>query len=1045
MRHQLLLIAISILTGIQSLYAQQTQYYTEDLAKYKEAIEFFDRENYLIAQEMLFDYTGKAPAMYDKKHETAFSHAKYLIAVCAVELFQPDAEKLLVDFINSSAYDNADKRMAYYHLGRYYFRDRQYAKAVAALKKVDQSDLNSEEKDEYKFLLAYCYFFKKDFNNAYNLFRQIKDKTNKYYYPANYYYGYISFTKGKYTDAINSFDRIGDSKAYQRIIPYYKSQILFKQGEYDQVITYLKPRINDNHLSYYAELNLTLGQSYFEKGQYKEALPYLEEYHNANKKVYPEDIYQLGYCYYKTGDYNNAIRQFEYMDDQKDSLGQHALFLLADSYLKTKNNSKARTAFAKAGAINADQTIAENAQFNYAKLSYQMNFNTEAVNALEEFINKYPSSSYNDEAKELLSELFLSAKDYDKALSIIESITNKTPDIKKAYQIVSYNRGIQLFNDGDYNGALNMFETSLKYPVLAEYKAMAYYWKGESLYALGDYQKANWQYAQYMTLSKDVDAKDRVRYEVLAHYGAGYGYLKRKDYPNAATYFEKTIAAGKNFNSPDISKRVVPDAMLRAGDCYYLTRDYTRAINYYDMVVSAKHTGADYAMYQTSLLKGLQGNSNSKINGMLDLQRQFPQSKYADAALFEAATTYFETGQKGYAVSTFNKLISTYPNSAYLNEAHLKLGLVYYNEQNYNKALQEYEQVLGNSPSSEDGKAAFSGIQDIAIATNDKNLVAKMAKKYPGWLDQSDTERLNYEFAESQYAQGNYAAALERFNEYLNNFPNGAFVLNAHFYRGECYYVDDKFSEALADYTYVLDNKPNRFVENALVKYAQILYFYKKDYAAASQAFKQLLDNTESDYNKHLAYIGIVRCAYRAKDYSEVIQFANNVLNYKDTDPNEILETQFYLGRSYFEQETYSSAKPLLEKIAETNSARGAESAWDLAFILYKNGKYDESLDACYAIINDRSSYGYWVVKSYILLADNYYAQENIFQAKATLQSIVDNYAPEDELKQEAREKLQAILDAEGKQNKIIEPGDTTENLVPDDSQTIDLNTPEQD
>ena len=45
-------------------------------------------------------------------------------------------------------------------------------------------------------------------------------------------------------------------------------------------------------------------------------------------------------------------------------------------------------------------------------------------------------------------------------------------------------------------------------------------------------------------------------------------------------------------------------------------------------------------------------------------------------------------------------------------------------------------------------------------------------------------------------------------------------------------------------------------------------------------------------------------------------------------------------------------------------------------------------------------NYDYWVAKTYILLADNYVALKDNFQAKATLKSIIDNYKGDDDILQ---------------------------------------------
>jgi predicted nucleic acid-binding protein len=68
--------------------------------------------------------------------------------------------------------------------------------------------------------------------------------------------------------------------------------------------------------------------------------------------------------------------------------------------------------------------------------------------------------------------------------------------------------------------------------------------------------------------------------------------------------------------------------------------------------------------------------------------------------------------------------------------------------------------------------------------------------------------------------------------------------------------------------------------------------------------------------------------------------------------------------------------------------------------------------------LKSASNNNYWVVKSYLLLADIMLQQKDYFNAKATLQSIVKNTKFED-LKTEATTKLTALKAIEKKQSKL--------------------------
>ncbi|MBK9317834.1 MAG: hypothetical protein IPM91_02635 [Bacteroidetes bacterium] len=85
-------------------------------------------------------------------------------------------------------------------------------------------------------------------------------------------------------------------------------------------------------------------------------------------------------------------------------------------------------------------------------------------------------------------------------------------------------------------------------------------------------------------------------------------------------------------------------------------------------------------------------------------------------------------------------------------------------------------------------------------------------------------------------------------------------------------------------------------------------------------------------------------------------------------------------------------------------------------------GNFKASQKKCYDVANQVPSYDFWIGKSFILLADNYIALVDTFQAKATLQSILENYekdpADPEDIKAMAQEKLDDLLLIEMNQMK---------------------------
>ena len=72
-------------------------------------------------------------------------------------------------------------------------------------------------------------------------------------------------------------------------------------------------------------------------------------------------------------------------------------------------------------------------------------------------------------------------------------------------------------------------------------------------------------------------------------------------------------------------------------------------------------------------------------------------------------------------------------------------------------------------------------------------------------------------------------------------------------------------------------------------------------------------------------------------------------------------------------------------------------------------------------MIKKSGAYEYWVTKSYVLLGDIYVQEKDLFNAEATFKSVVDN-ATIAELKNEAQQKLNKVLEEKSKTNKVEQP-----------------------
>ena len=94
--------------------------------------------------------------------------------------------------------------------------------------------------------------------------------------------------------------------------------------------------------------------------------------------------------------------------------------------------------------------------------------------------------------------------------------------------------------------------------------------------------------------------------------------------------------------------------------------------------------------------------------------------------------------------------------------------------------------------------------------------------------------------------------------------------------------------------------------------------------------------------------------------------------------------------------------------VNEYKTIQGAEGLYWLAFSFQEKGDFTQSNNSIFDFSAPFADYDYWYGRIFLLLADNYIKTGEEFQAKATLQSIVEN-STNAEIKSTAQAKLQTL------------------------------------
>lgn len=999
------------------LFAQQTTVFTEANLSYKRGVDFYNQRLFGLAQKEFRTAMDLLRPVNEPEWGALKTDAELYHAKCAVRLQQPEAEKQVFDFLRNQA-PAPESSQAALEIGNYYFESKKYDEALAYYDLAPTGAASGGMRDEIRFKQGYSYFVTKRFTQAKTSFSGLKENTkSEWYYPANYYYGCCTFFEGKYDEAAKAFQRCEQSKEYSRNVPYYLTQIYFAKKQYDLVISYGGTKAKDDNLRNRPELNQLVGQAYFEKGDFKRSLPYLEYAATNGVALRSVDYYQLGYTQYQNGFYKQAISNFEAQtkQDKDNAMGQNGLYHLADCYLRTNNKFAARTAFGQASALNFDPSVKDDALFNYAKLSYELKYDRDALVALQ---NIQPTSRYYEDAQALLGELFLNTRDYDRAIANLEGVKNRTPRLNEIYQQVCYLRGLQLYQGGQHDEARRFFNKSLENPINKRTAALCSFWLGSISNEKAEYTFSKNHIASFLNQAKSYNDLPEESNLTMGQYIQGYNLLKQNDYANALTNFKASVEGLKRniktIQSDQIKSGVLGDAVLRTGDCHFKRNQYKDALSYYNEAIDKKYDGFEYAIYQKAIIKGLTGEPLDKVIALEDLVTKYPNSRYTDDALFQIGDTYTEMGRLDQAVAPFKRITTDFRGkSSLVNKALLKLGLISYNQGNTSAALNYYKQVFTNNPDNTEAKDALTAIEEIYVRDlNRPDEYFAFLATVPGYnVNTAAKDSVTFQSAEIQYQNGRYSQAIEGLTNYLAQYPNGRYTLPAYFLRGESYANRSiaKYDMAQKDYAFVVGKGPSSYYAKAAEK-AALLAFNAKDYPGTLEYARKWEEASVSEASRFEAQVLVMRAAYATTNSAVLTEYAQKVSAATLASPEQVATANYYLGKMAYDRGDFARAQPYLQRVTQNSTTEIMAESYHLqAQILYRQRNYAQAEELIGTANQASAGYDDWIARNLILISDVYVAKGDNSSASAALEAVLENFKGDPKIVAEAREKYNKL------------------------------------
>ena len=607
--------------------------------------------------------------------------------------------------------------------------------------------------------------------------------------------GAAEFIQGDYAGAATALDIYANNyHTPQRIALYQLGASLFKTGQFDKALEKLTLCVEEEDAIAQSAL-LYIGLIHLENNNSSSARLALEQAATMtyDDEAREEALYNYALCIHQTrySPFAESVKAFEqFLNDypnseHADKVGEY----LVEVYTNTRNYDVALQSINK---INSPtDNILEAKQNILYRLGVQEFINGNMDGAIDYMDQSLELAQYNASTQSNAlfwkgEALFRKGNIKGARLCYVQSLGTGAA----ANDLAIYGLGYTYFEENKFNEARTEFERftksagdNNKEAVSDAYNRIAdcYFYQREfdnaeefyvkaantynknadySLYRFAQIQSLkNYQDGSLSTLQVLVNKFPDSQYTEQALYEMGRNYIKQENYSEAIKAYDKLIA---NFPNSATSRRALAErAMIynSMGDRENAIAAYKEVISKYPQSEEAQVAMQDlksiyvdmgkvdqYAEYASNT-QGIQPVESNEIDtltyiaaekaygrGELDEAKKafeeylvkFPAGAFRQNSHYYTGVIFYNQGEKEKAVENFTKVLE-YPNSQYREEAMVVASDIYYENKEYEKASSLYKEIAAQSNNEERRKTALTRVLHIAIEQGNNSDIIQYA------------------------------------------------------------------------------------------------------------------------------------------------------------------------------------------------------------------------------------------------------------------------------------------------------------------------------
>jgi len=854
-------------------------------------------------------------------------------------------------------------------------------KAATPLKQLLQEFPQGKHRDQAHYFLAECLYSLEQYESAVSQYRQVIENFPKSAVRAEALVGLgIALQMlGKWSDAVTAYDTFLQQFPEHELthdVTLYKAESLIQMGRSSEAEPLLEQL---SRLSDYANADYALllrASCYEQRSDFSQAASLYEEvvkrFPNSSHSVEAE--VGQGRCLFRAEQYPQARALLERVVQRQEKPPVEALHWLCRSYLRMGQPQlaepvaqrgvsaaesdgpwKARLTVDLADALAeqpdkkqqavqvymrvAEQfpadVIVPQALYSAASVSWELGRYEEAKALAERLRSAYASDPLAADARRIIAEAHVIAKNYQAAAEEFTRIIAEYPQhpdrqlwrLRLAHvkllnlqyaDVIEYLSPIQkdftdanlsaeaasilaqaYFYQQDYQNALMVLRNTLtEHPNTSRTEEILL-WMARCYQRSGENAKAIQQ------LEELLQRFPETHFLTQAYYRLGELYAAEKQSDKAAAMYERALRAARTSMS---DTNWIPLILVAKGWNEVQASQFAAAITTFSEFLDnfADHESAPSAWKGRGLAYLHAGEYDKASADFQQVLRRISDGEKRADELLELSRVYFSKNRYAEALQLLDEIVRTAPQYARMDAVLYEQGWNLKNMNNESEALKKFRSLIEAFPKSTYAPEAY-----FHIAENDyQNMQYEEAvKNYQQCLSNAEgdlREKALYKLGFSYYNLGQFDQAYKTFADQAASHANGTLVGDAWFMQGECLLKLGKSAEALSAY--------RRALELSL----------------------------SSQQVKGLAYLHAAQAAAALEKWQEVVTFTTELLT---QIPNTSLKPLAIVERAeaMYKLDRLDEALAGLEEIAENQDALAMRARFVIGEILFKQRKHADA------------------------------------------------------------------------------------------------------